>query len=156
MGKIKASSVRKRVYSDDKLARYEIVFYVNIDDIEMFDKSIKEFMDGYKTYFFWGGGKRTNNTLKNYDMELTTFELIDELIKKPKEEILYALFMLMCKDKRSWDDLNKAYIKYLEATKKDMTKQLIEAETCVMESFHDKKTKDKNKIFNEYLICTNS
>lgn len=49
MGKIKASSVRKCVYSDDKLVRYEIVFYVNIDDIEMFDKSIKEFMDGDKT-----------------------------------------------------------------------------------------------------------
>lgn len=32
MGKIKASSVRKRVYSDDKLARYEITFYVNIDE----------------------------------------------------------------------------------------------------------------------------
>lgn len=50
MGKIKASSVRKRVYSDDKLARYEITFYVNIDDIEMFDKSIKEFLNGDKTY----------------------------------------------------------------------------------------------------------
>lgn len=78
-------------------------------------------------------------------MKLTTFELIDELIKKPKEEILYSLFMLMCKDKLSWDDLNKAYVKYLEATKNDMTNQLIEAETCVMESFHDKKSKDKNK-----------
>lgn len=78
-------------------------------------------------------------------MELTTFELIDELIKKPKEEILYALFILMCKGKLSWDDLNKAYVKYLESTKNDMTNQLIEAETCVMESFHDKKTKDKNK-----------
>lgn len=78
-------------------------------------------------------------------MELTTFELIDKLIKKPKEEILYSLFMLMCKDKLNWDDLNKAYVKYLEATKNDMTNQLIEAETCVMESFHDKKTKDKKK-----------
>lgn len=78
-------------------------------------------------------------------MELTTFELIDELIKKPKEEILYALFRLMVKNKLNWDDLNKAYVKYLEATKEDMTNQLIEAETCVMESFHDKKTKDKKK-----------
>lgn len=78
-------------------------------------------------------------------MELTTFELIDELIKKPKEEILYALFRLMVKEKLSFDDLNRAYVKYLEATKKDMAYQLIEAETCVMESFLDKKTKDKNK-----------
>lgn len=78
-------------------------------------------------------------------MELTTFELTNQLIEKPKEEILYALFMLMCKDKLSWDDLNKAYVKYLEAKKKDMTNQLIEAEMCVIESFHDKKTKDKSK-----------
>lgn len=78
-------------------------------------------------------------------MELTTFELIDELIKKPKEEILNALFMLMCKDKLSFDDLNRAYVKYLEATKNDMAYQLIEAETCVIESFFNKKTKDKRK-----------
>ena len=78
-------------------------------------------------------------------MELTTFELIDELIKKPKEEILYALFILMCKGKLSFNDLNIAYVRYLEAKKDDMINQLIEADTCVMESFHDKKTKDKNK-----------
>lgn len=78
-------------------------------------------------------------------MELTTFELIDQLIEKPKEEILYALFMLMVNGKLSFDDLNRSYVKYLEAKKKDMTNQLIEAETCVMESFHDKKTKDKSK-----------
>lgn len=78
-------------------------------------------------------------------MELTTFELIDELIKKPKEEILYALFILMCKEKLRFDDLNRAYVKYLEAMKKDMTNQLIEAKTCVLESFHNKKTKDSAK-----------
>lgn len=82
-------------------------------------------------------------------MDLNTFELIDELMKKPKEEILYALFRLMVKEKLSWDDLNKAYVKYLEETKKDMTNQLIEAETCVAESFHDKKVKDdkRNKSY---------
>lgn len=78
-------------------------------------------------------------------MELTTFELIDKLIKKPKEEILYALFRLMCKEKLNFLDLNRVYVKYLEATKADMKNQLIEAETCVMESFFDKKTKDKRK-----------
>lgn len=50
MGKIKAPSVRKCVYSDDKLVRYEINFYVNVDDTEMFDKLIKEFMNGDKIY----------------------------------------------------------------------------------------------------------
>lgn len=78
-------------------------------------------------------------------MELTTFELIDKLIEKPKEEILYALFKLMCKEKLRFYDLNRAYVKYLEAMKKDTTNQLIEAETCVLEIFHNKKTKDSTK-----------
>lgn len=78
-------------------------------------------------------------------MELSTFELLDQLIVRPKEEILYALFRLMCKEKLNFLDLNRVYVKYLEATKADMKNQLVEAETCVMESFHDKKTKDKSK-----------
>ena len=52
--------------------------------------------------------------------------------------------MMVC-GKLSFDDLNKAYVKYLEETKKDMDSLLMEAETCVAESFHDRKTKDKNK-----------
>ena len=78
-------------------------------------------------------------------MALSSFELLDQLIVRPKEEILYALFRLMVKEKLSWDDLNRAYVKYLEATKKDMTNQLIEAETCVIESFQNKKVKDDKK-----------
>lgn len=83
--------------------------------------------------------------LKRKDMEQTTFELIDQLIEKPKEEILYALFRLMCKEKLNFLDLNRVYVKYLEATKEDMKNQLIEAETCVMTSFLNKKTRDKIK-----------
>lgn len=78
-------------------------------------------------------------------MELTTFELIDQLIEKPKEEIQYALLRLMVNGKLDFIDLNKSYVKYLELDAKDKMNQLIEAETCVAESFHDKKTKDKSK-----------
>ena len=76
---------------------------------------------------------------------MQTFELIEELVKKPKEEILYALFKMMVSDKLSFDDLNRAYVKYLKAKKEDLYHQLFEAETCVIESFYNKKTKDKNK-----------
>lgn len=44
--KIKAPSVRKCVYSDDHLARYDISFYVSVDDADMFDKLLKEITDG--------------------------------------------------------------------------------------------------------------
>lgn len=78
-------------------------------------------------------------------MELTTFELIDQLIEKPKCEIRYALLRLMVNGKLDFIDLNKSFVEYLELDAKDKMNQLIEAETCVAESFHDKKTKDKSK-----------
>lgn len=76
---------------------------------------------------------------------MNTFELIKQLSEKPKEEIKYALLALMLKDKIDFLDLNASYVEYLNSIKEDRLNQLIEAETCVMESFHDKKTKDKNK-----------
>lgn len=78
-------------------------------------------------------------------MEQTTFELIDRLVEKPKEEIRYALLRLLINGKLNFIELNKAYVDYLELDAKDKMNQLIEAETCVLESFYDKKTKDKNK-----------
>lgn len=43
--KIKIPYVRKRLFSDDHLARYEISFYVSVDDADMFDKLLKEITD---------------------------------------------------------------------------------------------------------------
>lgn len=70
---------------------------------------------------------------------MNTLELIDELSKKPKEEIKYALLSLMLKDKIDFVDLNASYVEYLNLIKEDRLNQLIEAETCVVESFHRKK-----------------
>lgn len=42
--KIKTPSVRKRLYSDDHLARYDISFYVGTNDSKEIDKFIKEFI----------------------------------------------------------------------------------------------------------------
>lgn len=70
---------------------------------------------------------------------MNTFELIEELSNKPKEEIRYALLALMMKDKIDFIDLNASYVQYLNAIKEDRLNQIIEAETCVLESFHRKK-----------------
>lgn len=70
---------------------------------------------------------------------MNTFELIEELSKKPKEEIKYALLALMLKDKIDFIDLNAAYVEYLNSIKEDRLNKLIEAETCVLESFIYKK-----------------
>lgn len=70
---------------------------------------------------------------------MNTFELIEELSNKPKEEIRYALLSLMLKDKIDFLDLNSAYVECLNSIKEDRLNQLIEAETCVLESFMYKK-----------------
>lgn len=69
---------------------------------------------------------------------MNTFELIEELSNKPNEEIKYALLALMLKDKIDFIDLNASYVEYLNSIKEDRLNQLIEAETCVLESFIDK------------------
>lgn len=70
---------------------------------------------------------------------METFELLEKLIEKPKHEIKYALLALMLKDKIDFIDLNACYVEYLNRIKEDRLNQLIEAETCVIESFHHKK-----------------
>lgn len=74
---------------------------------------------------------------------MKTFELLEELSKKPKQEIKYGLLALMLKHKIDFIDLNACYVEYLNAIKEDRLNQLIEAETCVLESFHYKKGNKK-------------
>lgn len=74
---------------------------------------------------------------------MNTFELLEELSKKPKQEIKYGLLALMLKHKIDFIDLNACYVEYLNAIKEDRLNQLIEAETCVLESFHHKKGNKK-------------
>lgn len=73
---------------------------------------------------------------------MNTIELIEELSNKSREEIRYALLILMLKDKIDFIDLNASYVEYLNSIKEDRLNQLIEAETCMLESFlHKKGTK---------------
>lgn len=62
-------------------------------------------------------------------------QLKEELSKKNPEEIQFLLQLLLIEGKFSFTDLTKAYVAYLEHAKEDNENKLIEAETCVLESF---------------------
>lgn len=66
---------------------------------------------------------------------MNIFELKDEFSKKSSEEIQFLLQMLLIEGKFSFTDLTKAYVAYLEYIKDDTQNKLVEAETCVLESF---------------------
>lgn len=62
-------------------------------------------------------------------------QLKDELSKKSKEEVEFLLYLLLVEEKISFTTLTSAYVAYLEHVKNDNQNKLIEAETCVLESF---------------------
>lgn len=62
-------------------------------------------------------------------------QLKNELSKKTKEEVEFLLYLLLIEEKVSFTTLTSAYVKYLEHVKDDAQNKLIEAETCVLESF---------------------
>lgn len=70
---------------------------------------------------------------------MDTFELLEELSKKTKYEIKYALVSLMLAGKIDFLDVNSAYIDSLKAINENNFNKLFEAESCVLESFHYKK-----------------
>lgn len=75
---------------------------------------------------------------------MKTYELLAELSKKTKEEIEIVLVSLMLTDKIDFMSVNTAYVQSLQYIKDDMLNRLIEAETCVLESFiYDKMSKKK-------------
>lgn len=62
-------------------------------------------------------------------------QLKEELSKKNSEEIQFLLELLLIEGKLSFTTLTSAYVAYLEYVKEDNENKLIEAETCVLESF---------------------
>lgn len=74
---------------------------------------------------------------------MDTFELLEELSKKTKYEIKYALASLMLAGKIDFLDVNSAYIDSLKAINENNFNKLFEAETCVLESFYYKKGNKK-------------
>lgn len=90
---------------------------------------------------------------------MTTLELLNELSKKDKEEIQYALLVLMASKKIDFITLNGAYVSFLEETKEDNLNQLAEAETCVLESLiYKNKDNDatKNSIQRRLFLLNQS
>lgn len=86
-----------------------------------------------------------------YNMD--TFELIEKLLKKPKEEVMEAFLELMLKGQIDFIDLNKSYVRMLEIIRNDQNNKLFEAESCVLESFHYKKTGKKQDDINHIQRC---
>lgn len=75
---------------------------------------------------------------------METFELLEQLSEKSKEEIEYCILSLMLKDKIDFLSLNKCYIKMLELREKDNEIKTSEASMCISESFrYDKFGKKK-------------
>lgn len=62
-------------------------------------------------------------------------QLKNELSKKSKEDVEFLLFLLLVEEKISFTTLTSAYVAHLEHVKNDTQNKLIEAETCVLESF---------------------
>lgn len=69
---------------------------------------------------------------------MNTLELFDELLKKSDTEINITLLLLLKKKKIDFIRLSNLYTRYLEESFDDCLNKLVEAETCVMESFFDK------------------
>lgn len=70
---------------------------------------------------------------------MNTFELLDELSKKTKYELKYALVSLMLAGKIDFLDVNSAYIDSLKEINENNFNKLFEAESCVLESFYRNK-----------------
>lgn len=81
---------------------------------------------------------------------MTTLELLEELAKKPKEEINYAILELLLKNKLDYISISNNYVTFLEVINADKENKLIEAETCILESFLYDKTASKDKHLEDW------
>lgn len=67
--------------------------------------------------------------------ELLEFRDVFHKIKEWKtENIRYLFFLLLCEKKVSFKELSEGYVEALEVDNTDKLKQLIEAESCVLEN----------------------
>ena len=67
--------------------------------------------------------------------ELYEFKDVYHKIKEWKtDNIRHLFFLLLCEKKVSFKELSESYVEALEVDNTDKLKQLIEAETCVLEN----------------------
>lgn len=88
---------------------------------------------------------------------MNTFQLLDELTKKSKEEIEYCIKALMMAEKIDFLTINKAYTEYLESVKEDRLNQLMEAELCAYEGLIclNKNKKESKETIQRILYMLN-
>lgn len=63
---------------------------------------------------------------------MNTFELLEELSQKSRDEIQYAILALMIKGKINFTDVNNAYVKFLEYEREDNELKLADANSCTL------------------------
>ena len=93
--------------------------------------------------------------------ERLEFKDVFHKIKEWKtENIRYLFFLLLCEKKVSFKELSESYVEALEYDNTDKLKQLIEAETCVLEHMisaqHRTKKDDKEKTYQRSLYLLNN
>ena len=93
--------------------------------------------------------------------ELYEFKDVYHKIEKWRPEtIKHLFFLLLCEKKVSFKELSESYVEALEFDNTDKLKQLIEAETCVLENIIcSNKPKDKthkNVIQRSLYLLNNS
>lgn len=71
------------------------------------------------------------------------FVLIEKLLQFDKEIISLTLLEFLKTGKIDFIELSNAYTQYLKCKEEDTELRLIEAETCILETFHLKHTTDK-------------
>lgn len=83
---------------------------------------------------------------------MDTFKLMEELSKKSKEEIKYALLILMLQDKIDFVDLNSSYVEYLKEKDADKENMLAESDTCLMDMMFFARNKKKLSQFDNNVV----
>lgn len=90
--------------------------------------------------------KQKKQPIKEAATNLNTFELLEELTTRSKEEIDFVLLSLMIKGKIDFLSLIQAYVKTLERIRNDKSDLLQEAGCCIIDTLihYDKRVLNKS------------
>lgn len=74
-----------------------------------------------------------------------TLAIIEELSKQPKDEIEYAIYILLLRKVIDYPTISKLYVKALEKINQDSADFIIEGETCILEHLINLEYGEKGK-----------
>lgn len=78
----------------------------------------------------------------------TTLQLLEQLSKMPKEDIEYAMTLLLTQGKIDFTTISSAYVNYLELKDKDNKLKLADANTCTMSLLNEVNKKKSQQNYN--------